>query len=655
MNYNSPGVFIEEISKFPPSVAAVETAIPAFIGYTERATRVTVGDLDLQPTRITSLLEYEQFFGNGPAPNVTAVNIDENNTLTSADMSQAYHLYDSVRLFYANGGGPCYITSIGLYSDNVNQLGDYQAGLAQVRRVDEVTLLCFPDAVRLSNPTDLYTLQIDAMGQCFDLKDRFVICDLLENRTGIPTFDWTAGYQEFRQNIGVNNLRYGAAYTPHLITNLGAELTFRDIQNRVFRGGITVDLSTLTDSTDAQAALTNLILAINDNNTIGTSVASLQGTQPSIRAAFLELVDAFRTTNNTVNYRAVINYIYSLVQTIDGWADASGTPLSNPSQVTDIRNLISGSLGASTRSLVSFEKGANQELSATYEQFSTLTFNSPEWVETFNPTSPPGPPVDATPFAGGATDLDRRIISLPSLLNIFEQIYAAFASIIQSASENESNGEQSLFDQHVVYRNLITALRALTTVLPPSGAIAGIYAQIDNDRGVFKAPANVSINRAIGLTEAIQQSEQDVLNMDPISGKSINAIRSFTGRGILVWGARTLAGNDNEWRYVNVRRFFNFAEESIKKATEPFVFEPNDANTWAKIRSMITNFLTIQWRDGALQGAKPAQAFFVKVGLGETMTALDILEGRLIIEIGMAVVRPAEFIILRFSHKLPEA
>jgi phage tail sheath protein FI len=111
----------------------------------------------------------------------------------------------------------------------------------------------------------------------------------------------------------------------------------------------------------------------------------------------------------------------------------------------------------------------------------------------------------------------------------------------------------------------------------------------------------------------------------------------------------------NEWRYVNVRRFFNFVEESVKKSTYRFVFEPNDANTWVSIRAMIENFLTLQWRAGALQGVKPEHAFFVRVGLGQTMTADDILNGRLIVEIGMAVVRPAEFIVLRFMHKIPES
>jgi phage tail sheath protein FI len=199
------------------------------------------------------------------------------------------------------------------------------------------------------------------------------------------------------------------------------------------------------------------------------------------------------------------------------------------------------------------------------------------------------------------------------------------------------------------------AIGALPLKLPPSAAIAGIYAQVDADRGVWKAPANVGMNAVIKPTIEYTNTANDQLNVDPTAGKSINAIRPFVGKGTLVWGARTLAGNDNEWRYVNVRRFFIFVEESTKKATEQFTFEPNDANTWVKVQAMIENFLTTQWRAGALQGIKPEHAFYVAVGLGKTMTPLDILEGRMIVEIGMAVVRPAEFIILRFSHKLAES
>jgi phage tail sheath protein FI len=188
--------------------------------------------------------------------------------------------------------------------------------------------------------------------------------------------------------------------------------------------------------------------------------------------------------------------------------------------------------------------------------------------------------------------------------------------------------------------------------LPPSAAVVGVYAMVDTTRGVWKAPANVSLAHVIEPAVRLDDRAQEGMNVDATSGKSVNALRAFAGKGTLVWGARTLAGNDNEWRYVPVRRFFNLVEESVKKSTHWAVFEPNDANTWVKVRGMIESYLTQKWREGALAGATPRDAFFVRCGLGQTMNAQDILEGRLNVEIGLAVVRPAEFIILKFSHKL---
>ncbi|HRI27060.1 MAG TPA: phage tail sheath subtilisin-like domain-containing protein [Chitinophagales bacterium] len=205
-------------------------------------------------------------------------------------------------------------------------------------------------------------------------------------------------------------------------------------------------------------------------------------------------------------------------------------------------------------------------------------------------------------------------------------------------------------------QQVLTAInKEFGLVLPPSGAIAGLYARVDRTRGVWKAPANETLFNVKDVTYHVTNADNAGLNVDSVAGKSINVIRTFPGRGLLVWGARTLAGNDNEWRYVSVRRFYIMAEQSIKNATERFVFEPNDANTWVKVKAMIENYLTILWRQGALAGAKPEDAFYVKVGLHQTMTAIDILEGRMIVEVGMAVVRPAEFIILQFSHKMQES
>lgn len=206
-----------------------------------------------------------------------------------------------------------------------------------------------------------------------------------------------------------------------------------------------------------------------------------------------------------------------------------------------------------------------------------------------------------------------------------------------------------------IFRSLQVEINKKYVDLPPSGAVAGIYARVDKDRGVWKAPANVGLSSTSAPTIRITHQQQENLNVDSTAGKSINVIRAFAGKGILVWGARTLAGNDNEWRYIPVRRLFIFVEESVKKASAYVVFEPNDANTWIRVKTMIENFLTGLWREGALAGAKPEEAFYVKVGLGETMTAQNILEGEMIVEIGMAAVRPAEFIILKFSHKLQES
>jgi phage tail sheath protein FI len=193
----------------------------------------------------------------------------------------------------------------------------------------------------------------------------------------------------------------------------------------------------------------------------------------------------------------------------------------------------------------------------------------------------------------------------------------------------------------------------LLMLLPASGAVVGVYAQVDDARGVWKAPANVNIQNAIDLEVRIANSDQDNLNVDPIGGYSVNAIRYFPGRGsAIIWGARTLAGNDNEWRYVPVRRFFTMVEQSVKNACGQFVFEPNDMNTWVRVKAMISNYLTEQWKAGALMGATTKEAYYVYIGLGQTMTELDVWEGRMIVQIGMAAVRPAEFIILQFIQKM---
>jgi len=455
--YRTPDVYVEEISTFPPSVAEVETAIPAFIGYTEKAAKIVANDLLGKPTKIFSFAEFQQYFGAPAAPDipVTRTTLPSGTiTTTVVPPTVAHLLYYAVKMFFDNGGGKCYIVSVGDYVGAMD-IAELTAGLEAVALEDEPTLLVCPDALKLGG-VGYNTMAQNMLIQCGSLKDRFAILDLFGGSAKQEPADLLAN----RARVGNNNLKYGALYFPDLRSS--------------FNHHVKPDESNVLVTLDAGAAAT-------------------------------------------------------------------------------LRNL--------------------------------------------------GDPAHA------AWDTSVYNIVKAALLDHF-------------------------------------------IVVPPSGAVAGVYAAVDSSRGVWKAPANVGVADVVEPMVKLDNAHQDDLNVDATTGKSINALRAFAGKGTLVWGARTLAGNDNEWRYVPVRRFFNMVEESVKKSSYWAVFEPNDANTWVKVRGMIENYLTQKWREGALAGATTKDAFFVRCGLGTTMNAQDILEGRMNVEIGMAVVRPAEFIILKFSHKL---
>lgn len=492
--FKTPGVYIKEIPTFPPSIAEVETAIPAFIGYTEKA--IFNGRPITEPTRITSLLEYESLFGKAQKETALIVTINETTAggvterTFKADIDAGtqskFKMYYALQMYFANGGGPCYIVSVGDYSAAPVRT-TLEGGLTKIAKFDEPTLLLFPDATSVTPATDYYALQKASLDQCFTLQDRFAIMDVLEaSGTNVINATMTAFRGTDGTTLGneLDKLKYGAAYFPNVETILNYNYEEADVKIKYFQG-------------------------VNE----------------------LTAVDA----------------------------DAS---------IEDLR----------MSDLLSPRDGLEANI--------------------------------------------KTGLGLPST---------------------------------EIYNKVKAELQKVTVKMPPSSAVAGVYAKVDSNRGVWKAPANESLTYVTSATVKISHEDQKDMNVDPTSGKSVNAIRYFNGKGVMIWGARTLAGNDNEWRYIPVRRFFNFAEESIKKGTEWVVFEPNDANTWARVKAMIENFLLKQWRAGALAGSKPEHAFFVKVGLGVTMTALDILEGRMNIEIGMAVVRPAEFIILKFSHKMQES
>ncbi len=212
---------------------------------------------------------------------------------------------------------------------------------------------------------------------------------------------------------------------------------------------------------------------------------------------------------------------------------------------------------------------------------------------------------------------------------------------------------RDIFDSHyaALYHPWLTIFDPLdkkNIAIPPSGSMLGIYARSDNTRGVHKAPANEVVRACVGLDCQFNKGEQDILNP-----KGVNLIRSFPGQGIRVWGARTATSNPS-WKYINVRRLFIFIEESIKANTNWAVFEPNDEVLWVRVQRTISVFLTGLWRGGSLAGSSPEEAFFVNIGRN-TMSQDDIDNGRLICVIGVAPVKPAEFVIFRISQKTNES
>jgi uncharacterized protein len=644
--YRTPDVYVEEISVFPPSVAEVETAIPAFVGYTEFARRVVAGDLLNLPTRVKSLPEYEALFGRGPQITVTKVVIDDANGFVRAEVSSRFYLYDSLRLFFDNGGGDCYVVSVGAdgYSTQPAHAA-LKAGVEAVKKYDEPTILLFPDAASLSADS-LAVVQQAALLQCGQLGDRIALLDTRE--------DDSLG-AAFRDHVGINHLKYGAAYTPWLKLNYSKNVGYANIKSVIEKGGSNVTLQSLTSSPELLALMKSIDDAQADVLGFGARINTATGVGGKGVAEFQsQVMTAYRSGPFAANMQSLFAYLYRLAKLVDSGAQG-GAAFGHTKLRDDALASITAPLKATFSALIAFEKELESRMTGAGFVYAAQWDDAPlpaaaQWGGIFAGASPPATN-NGIPGAL-ATEPELLNAALPFINAAFSTVSGIVNSLATGAAAYSRTYEQALLENFGTYANLIRGINNTLTTCPPSGAVAGVYSLVDNQRGVWKSPANVSLNSVVGPVVSFDISDTDGLNVDPVAGKSINAIRAFSGKGTLVWGARTLAGNDNERRYVVVRRFFNMVEESVKKSTYWAVFEPNDANSWVKVRGMIENYLTQKWREGALAGAAPKDAFFVRCGLGVTMNAQDVLEGRMIVQIGMAVVRPAEFIIIQFSHKL---
>jgi phage tail sheath protein FI len=563
--YKTPAVYVQEKSVLPPSVAEVPTAIPAFIGYTEKVADSTGESIINVPTRVTSMIDYITAFGGPYLETATVVDYVTSSGEFVVNTSQPklakFFLYHAVSHFFSNGGGKCYVISIGAgYNTVAKSKTHFMSAIDCLKKVDEVTLIITPESVNLTNQGH-YDVHNKSLAHSTLMGDRFSLIDCIE------TGDIVADAELLRNKV-VGTLKYGAAYYPNLVTSMARtyneDLTEVNYQCTMLKIHDSYKAFCTADGrlTDEYGYLLNEALEVEEGDT-------------TVYQTFLKISD-------------------------DTFVDSKGFKV-------DIKGKRAG--GGSY--------GIFTDVSGT--QFLNIL--------------------------GRETDANSNEEKTSQRYEIAREDKTCKSSL---AYLNKANGRLS---SNAIYNQVKALLNTNYLILPPCSAVAGIIAITDGTKGVWQAPANLALSMTVAPNTDIDHFEQEDLNVDVIAGKSINAIRSFVGKGTLIWGARTLAGNDNEWRYIPVRRLFNMIEETIQKGTAFAVFEPNTPFTWLKISSMISNYLESLWKQGALFGGSAGDSFFVNVGLGQTMTENDILNGRMNVEIGIAAVRPAEFIILTFSHK----
>ena len=696
-NYQTPGVYVEEIPAFPPSIAQVATAIPVFIGYTQFAIDDKGKSLQNKAFEISSMLEYTTYFGGSPQDLKTTVTLNADNSVSTVATTPSFQMFNALSMFFYNGGGDCYIFSVGIYpttdkadlNDFIPTGGTIPSCFDVLKKYDEPTLIVVPDAAFMLSTNDFNSLMQEALNHCGNMQSRFTIIDVPQSNMAPETtaIESTVHTDSgtFRNGIVGSNLNYGAAYYPYLETNLPCPSSYSNI-SLMTTGGMPIELSSLLPPGDMNVL--QIINAVKDQQEFAipyttipippgaptpfildyttpedvTTVITGLGKNISIQDAYNSIPVAPSKDRLTDSIKFIADVLVSFVKLNSLFADKQGaTGYVNIPSGSTVQEIHSSYINPGTATSFSAIENLLVTLIQVDANYPAIGANPAGigvakdeptiqgWLAGYLKA-----PITLTPNIYGAsapTSDDAAVAAvIPLINNVLNTLRSMISNFASDVASRINSLDLQIASSNVTYNNIKTAIKNAGLVVPPGATMAGVYAATDGTRGVWKAPANVPLINVIKPTIPIDDDIQSNLNIDPNSGKSINAIRAFTGKGTLVWGARTLTGNDNDFRYISVRRFFIMVEQSTKLAAFQFVFEPNDANTWTRIRAMIENYLTNLWRQGALAGSKPEQSFYVKIGLGQTMIFQDILEGRLIVEIGMAPVRPAEFIILRFTQ-----
>lgn len=745
MDYKTPGVYVDEKSVLGTSTVGLPTAIPALIGYTETIPE-GYDKANPRPIEVNNLLEYKKLFGAAPAePLRVAMNDNSPGSVQVALQDQLLQtMYYNMQLFYNNGGGKCYVVSLGEYEptsgsnpapdpDKTPQnITTYNTAIDTLQKKTDITLIVLTDAAYYLNVSDYGQVCQHALEQCKEITGRFTILDTL----------YSGDETGFRGAIGDNNLEYGAAYTPFLNTMIspvidesGDKITVYNSSPEITTAQFKVSYNGPHQSAFFSVTLDNNITStsfeVRDNSLAVFCNSQTNGKETTVN----DLVSAWGDQTNhgyfTLKPKISEDKKSVTAQEKTGFTSESfflkshndlviscrGGALSAP-KVKVTTNADHTSVTVEEQLLsIDCKKGATSSdvvevaAKARTGNFTVTTTNG---ATTLTPLEKPEPILPAVLFTNAANGLQISYLGMKkdqpevtfdtsgksitfsisdAALTIactsnstpedilsawsnperwkddpkkayqcafFMQLAAATSSVVATKKEKLqplypiTNAPVSLsaIDNSEKYHQVMTTINAQAKIynFPPSGAMAGIYNKVDEERGVWQSPANISLNSVLAPSQAISAAAQEDLNVDPATGKSINAIRAFIGKGNLVWGARTLNGNSNDWRYISVRRLISYIELSIQTSVQNYVFEQNNAMTWLKVRAMIENFLDNLWQEGALAGSKADDAFFVNVGLGSTMTAQDILEGRMIVSIGVAAVHPAEFIILEVTQ-----
>jgi len=707
MNANNPmtpGVYTVEKSAFPPAVAEVPTAIPAFLGYTEFATKN--GKPITEPILINSMAEYQLYFGGPPpfkypitklavpTPGVPPVGYDfEINdnyyVVGEATSGNSFYLYHSLQLFYQNGGGPCYISSVGNYFSNVASLtggpptvtpttpdkSHLLTGLELLTRLSDPkpTIILSPDALLLEQ-ADYYTVQEQILMQCGELKDRIAIIDVYQ---GYQSNSESGVIDNFRNMIGNNFMSYGVSYYPFLETTIvdPSEVTYANVD----QSKSNPDATQLSDIFPGAQAINSLASMTEDLTNVEQltvpppfNFATTPTTIPKAAAtgivAYPNWTIAFNaapppTPTNFVDTLAwQLNVIYAMALTLTTLGADKSLPY--PDVTITSQDLLNGidammkpsgynasllyGLAPYDSNFVTTSKGTGIKVMTAAnlpKACSTVAGSTAPTISTANPY-----PVTATTPASQFGIINSQI------QKVFNAMNTAISQVTNLANTLLSQYNSSFENSNANYKNLMAGIAKEASQLPPGPAMAGVMTLVDNSEGVWVSPANININSVTQPAIAINNEEQASLNVDVIAGKSINAIRSFPGRGAaIIWGARTLDGNSLDWRYVSIRRTMIMIEQSVANAAFQFVFALNDASTWVTTEGMIGNFLHNLWTAGCLQGASAGDAYKVSVGLGKTMTPVDILQGIMRVEVKVAIVHPAEFIIITYEQEMAKS